>query len=282
MWNQPEYNNAVNKICTDYVASNGNLTINDLATKVAEDAQLSPEGIRTVVRLANVVVFENRFAKNAEDKTDDRMIEFEVGDPEIVINRVYANAKVAYDQTIKTASYAQELDLQADFISDMEKTAEDTGHYISAPNISKKNKPTKPAVRHLYKQAVASLHLNTLQAKAKWERLTKEAAAVLKAQDSRVAARTLLEKNALLMLGEDIIPELIQIQDLTTGAKTSTNLFDGVKIATVLHTHVAVNLKAHAPVLERIKEAQAARREYIKNRNSLIWLKNNESVKTSV
>ena len=61
MWTRKQYEDAAQQIGNAHTASGGAQSINDLALKVAQDNGLNPEGIRTVVRLANVAVFENMF-----------------------------------------------------------------------------------------------------------------------------------------------------------------------------------------------------------------------------
>ena len=63
MWQRNNYEDAAQKIGKEFAENRGNNTvsINQLATKIARDNNLNPEGIRTMVRLANVAVFEEIF-----------------------------------------------------------------------------------------------------------------------------------------------------------------------------------------------------------------------------
>lgn len=301
MWMKKDFEDAAQKIGTDFMASAGAVTIDDLATKVAEDARLSPEGIRTVVRLANVAVFENRFNKSANDGDGDRMdaTDFEVGDAEKVINRVYANAKEAHLAATKTDTYNQQVDLFGDIAAPTEKVAayenEDEEEMVGLPDMgaSKKDdkddeedddseeesddseeekKASPQEIRHLMKRAHDRLHEKMVQSKIRWESHTKEAARRLVAIDGRVASRTAFEKDAVAMLGDGIVPELIQVQDLTSPKGSPTNLFGGEKLASVVTTHIAFTNAAQTPIIELLKEAQQARGEYVTCKASLSWI----------
>ena len=94
MWMRNDYEKAADTIAKEFAAGNGAVTINQLSTKIATDAGLNPDGIRTLVRLANVNAFNELFAKQAGK--EDRMFEFETGDPELVISALHSNAKLAH------------------------------------------------------------------------------------------------------------------------------------------------------------------------------------------
>lgn len=123
MWTRAEFDNAATQIGKDFAASEGQMRINDLATKVATENNLNPEGIQTLVRLANVVAFQELFTKRAG--SEDRMIEFEVGDPDLVISNIYSETKQAAVAQQKFASVSS-YDRAMDYYGPMSvKTAED-------------------------------------------------------------------------------------------------------------------------------------------------------------
>jgi hypothetical protein len=123
MWTRAEYDNAATQIGKEFASSNGQMRINDLATKVATENHLNPEGIQTLVRLANVAAFQELFTKRAG--SEDRMIEFEVGDPDLVISNIYAETKQAAVAQQKFASVSS-YDRAMDYYGPMSvKTAED-------------------------------------------------------------------------------------------------------------------------------------------------------------
>lgn len=122
MWMRDDYEKAASVIAKEFAAGNGAVTINQLSTKFAADAGLNPDGIRTLVRLANVNAFNELFAKQAGK--EDRMFEFETGDPEIVISSLHADAKVAHDVNSPVA--LDKHDMLADYFGGFStKTAED-------------------------------------------------------------------------------------------------------------------------------------------------------------
>jgi hypothetical protein len=306
MWMKKDFDDAAQKISSDYMAAGGTVTINDLVTKVAEDAQLSPDGIRTIVGLANVAVFEHRFAKSAEEQAEDRMdaSEFEVGDADIIINRVYQNAKEAHFKAHTTVTYNQQVDLFGDISMSSEKTAGDDsededseelvglpdtgtskkkdkekdskGHYSGEDEEKKEASYSKAEIRLLFKRAEDRMKERAVRAQVRWENLTKEAASRLIAQDSRVIARVSFEKNAAAMLGEDVLPELTHIFKLTSKVDTPLNLFGGEKVASVMSTHIVYNNREQLPIIELTKEAMQVRKEFVKNINGLKWLKENK------
>lgn len=116
MWTRAEYDNAATQIGKEFASSNGQMRINDLATKVATENHLNPEGIQTLVRLANVAAFQELFTKRAG--SEDRMIEFEVGDPDLVISNIYSETKQAAVSQQKFAS-ASSYDRAMDYYGPM-------------------------------------------------------------------------------------------------------------------------------------------------------------------
>lgn len=64
--------------------------LNDVCVKAAQDDALNPEEIRTLVRLSNVAMFQRIFKQKASTGAPDRHVDFDVGDPEAVIQRLHA------------------------------------------------------------------------------------------------------------------------------------------------------------------------------------------------
>ena len=82
-WNEREFIAKAKDVAHKFVTKQG--ALNDLSEKVARDEALSPDEIRTLVRLANVAAFQELFATK---QGSDKMIEFDVGDPEVVVRRI--------------------------------------------------------------------------------------------------------------------------------------------------------------------------------------------------
>jgi len=294
MWTRKDYEVAAQKIGEDFAASGGQKTINDLSLKVAQDAALNPEGIRTVVRLANVTAFEKFFEKGAADGAPDRMIEFSIGDPEVIISQLHQDAKTAYVQEKTASNYNRTLDYHADFKYDqppMEKTAfgdpvhmgvsaafkgtELAQNLLKKKKKKKKKKVSKKEAAFLFKRAEDKMKEEQRQAQRNWMISLEKAASLLVATDSRISAREMFEKNAASLLGEDIIPELNMVHTLTSPKNTEVNLFGGVKIANVLDTHIASISHAQRPIIGLLKEANAARKLSNTKEAGLKWITDN-------
>ncbi len=276
MWTREEYENAAQKIGEDFVASCGETSINDLSLKVAQDAGLNPYGIRTMVRLANVAAFEKFFEKGAADKTPDRMIEFGVGDPEVVIAQLHKNAQDAQVQEKTAERYSRVTDYNADFKyapEPLEKTATVIpGVELTTPA---DNPPSPAEVKLLFKRAEDRMREEHRQAQHYWASSLEKAAKLLISADSRVEARTAFEKNAASLCGEDIIPELRRIHVLTSPDGANINLFGGEKTASVIEKHVASVTAQQKTIIELLKSANVARKDSHLKEAALQWIEEN-------
>lgn len=76
---------------------NAGVTLNDSVTKMAQQEDLNPEQVRRLVEATNTATFLQKF--NSMGCTDaaaqDRVVEFETADPNVVINRMLETAKTA-------------------------------------------------------------------------------------------------------------------------------------------------------------------------------------------
>ena len=86
-WNESEYVKRANEIASQHVISKKSL--DELCEKVARDENMNPNEIRTLVRLANVATFQELFKRKDDG---DKMVEFDTGDPEKVINNIVSEA----------------------------------------------------------------------------------------------------------------------------------------------------------------------------------------------
>jgi hypothetical protein len=103
-WTENEYVEQAKDLARRHVTTNK--TINDLAEKVAKEQTLSPDEIRTLVRMTNVQVFQEKFAAMAGDH---KMVEFETGDPEAVIQRIHQEAAPTQSANIHNDKLASEI-----------------------------------------------------------------------------------------------------------------------------------------------------------------------------
>jgi len=274
MWTRKEFEAAAQKIGEDFVALNGTESINDLSVKVAQAGGLSPEGIRTVVRLANVAAFEQTFEKSSQAGDADRMIEFAVGDPEVVISELHSTVKESQVLARATNGYCK----TNDYFGDVEYPKiplEKSAAYIE-PVVEEKL-PSKAEVNLLFKRAEDKMKEAQHRAQHRWENSISKAASLLVAGDSRISARTAFEKDAASLLGEDIIPELRMLQTYTSPKGSDIVLFGGEKIATVIDTHIASSSKVQQPILDLLNVANTARKESHLKAAGLKWLEDNRT-----
>lgn len=82
-WTEDQFIEKAKGVAKQHVVSKRPLT--ELAQKCAEEHALNPDEIRTLVRLANVAAFQEHFAAKQDG---DKMVEFDVGDPEAVVRRI--------------------------------------------------------------------------------------------------------------------------------------------------------------------------------------------------
>lgn len=267
MWQRSNYEDAAQKIGKEFADNRGNNTvsINQLATKVARDNNLNPEGIRTMVRLANVAVFEEVFHKQAG--STDRMFEFEVGDPEVVINTLFQETKTAMD---KVASAPCGYDFGADYYGDLdapvqkvaEAPAEEVAAYISPL-----------AVKQRMLQAQEKIAMEKKEHEFEWVEALEKAAKLLMVAAPPVHACIALEKDALSILGEGIVPELTVLKEMTGRCKQA--LLGGEVVSDVLARHAANPAPEGRGIIQMLKTAQDARNQMLVCKQGLEWLADN-------
>jgi hypothetical protein len=268
MWARKNYEEAANQVAEMFISSNGKDSINQLSTKIASLHNLNPEGIRTLVRLANVSAFEKTFAKRAEEKSPDRMIEYEVGDPEVVINNLHKEAlenvpeeKTAYDRT-------------QDYYGDIEKQTEKIAEEI----VPEPEKPeyTAAAMKYAFVKSRERVFMASKQLESRWADQMDKAAQLARTGIRFVADQEVFEKNAAATLGETILPELRVLRSMVTPPDSGI-IFGGVKVAEVLDKHVAVIPETQRPIISLLKEARETRVEYENCRRSIEWIDKNSS-----
>lgn len=257
MWNRKEFEDAAENIALKHTESKGATSINKLAEDMARSSSLNPDGIRTMVRLANVSVFEKLFAAKTGE---DRMIEYEPGDAEVVINSIFAAEKVACEaQLSEKTAYDRAQDYHGP-LSSTEKTANASEHFVGK---SDDRMPTRRELKYVVQRAREKLAEEQATAKYKWtEAMEKLAYNVnLFAQSPRERAR--FEKLAVAALGEQVIPEL-QALNLQAGRGMEFPLFGGEKLADVLDRFSTSPSSNERAMLDFIEGAKHARIE-IKN-----------------
>ena len=115
MWTRKDYEREARSIAKTFAATKGEQSIHKLAAESARANNLNPEGIRTLVRLANVDAFNEEFSKMSGD---DRILDFATGDPEQVIAELQneAETKVASVQSVLSGvpGYDRAVDYEID------------------------------------------------------------------------------------------------------------------------------------------------------------------------
>lgn len=267
MWQRSNYEDAAQKIGKEFAENRGNNTvsINQLATKVARDNNLNPEGIRTMVRLANVAVFEEIFQKQAG--AADRMFEFEVGDPEVVINTIYQETKTAMD---KTASTPADYDFSSDYYGDWE---EPTQKVAEAPVEEPVEYISPLVVKQRFIQAQEKIAMEKMEHEYEWVEALEKAAKLLMVAAPPVPACITLEKDALSFLGDGIVPELTVLKEMTGRCKQA--LLGGESVSEVLDKHAANPSQESRSIIQMLKTAQDARRQMLVCKQGLDWLTEN-------
>lgn len=271
MWQRADYERAAQTIGKDYAASwpSGTTTINQLATKTARDNNLTPEGIRTMVRLANVAVFEDIFPKYAGS---DKMFEFEVGDPEVVINNLYNETKTAMDRSLPGTQ--TDYDRQQDYYGDLNTPFTSFDKEAAAPEPVSEISVPKHILREKLLQAREKLALEKQEHEFEWVDALEKAARLMAVAAPPIPACITLEKDAVSTVGEGITPELTVLREMT-GRCTKHAFLGGEKVAHVLEHHVANPSADMRSIIEMLKEAQSARQQIGVCRQGLEWLANN-------
>jgi len=272
MWQRSNYEEAAQRIGKEFSDNRGNNTvsINQLATKVARDNNLNPEGIRTMVRLANVAVFEEIFHKQAGDK----MFEFEVGDPEVVINTLYQETKIAMDGMANTpTNYNFDADYYGDFVNEKApvqsiKIAEvlpEESVYISPV-----------AIKQRCMQAQEKIAMEEKEHAVEWIDALEKAAKLFNVLSPSTPESITLEKDALAIIGEKAVPELTVFRELT-GKCTKYALLGGKSVNEVLDKHIANPSIPSQSIIHMLKEAQNAREQVAVCKQGLKWLAQNST-----
>jgi hypothetical protein len=294
MWTRAEYDTAAEQIGRDFAASGGQSRINDLATKVATENNLNPEGIQTLVRLANVAAFQELFTKRAG--SNDRMIEFEVGDPDLVVSNLYSGVKqaaVAQQKYASVSSYDRAMDyygamtvkVAEDETDETEELEDDKATPVSEEETvlgKKVDAPdATPEAALLDKRAMAKFNVKRAQEAidAESRRLMHEWGMALEkaAQSVRVVfGKPTFDKQAFYAdvvadLGVNVIPELKAVNMLNGGDVDEIN---SEKMASAPEHRVSTlsQTKETADILALVKQASAARQKREGYTASLTWL----------
>ena len=253
MQTRTDFEQAAQKIADQFVASKGADTINKIATDLAKTAGLNPDGVRNMVRMANVATFTKVFSAATGP---DRMIEFEVGDPEVVINNLFSGAQESVKQASDTS-----YDRAKDYFSDFPKTLEKIAYDAPTAVIENEPKVSKRYLVHIMKEAGETLKQEKAQLEYRWLDNMEKAAHILQLvcenKNSEVAR---CEREALAKLGQETLPELKILHFMTTKERDGF-LYDQEKVASVVEHELAIDNSKFKNVFTFLKTASDVRKE---------------------
>jgi len=264
MLTKNDFEKAAETIAKQYMQTEGNKTINQLAKKIASDNNLNPDQIRTMVRLANVSVFGKLFqTKTGEDKN----IQFETGDPEVVIDALYDDTK-----TLKLASNADTYDQTLDFYGDM-YTVEQAEKTAAAEEDPDETKPiklgySKKELVMQLKRASDRFDIRSKQAEQRWKTCMETATSMFNktAGMEKTSHFSKFEKD-VLAANTELIPEVQALRVMSMRGKVASPTKETLE--KIANTHVA-NLQGDTKeIFEHLKQAAAARLDYQECRECL-------------
>jgi hypothetical protein len=257
LMNRNQYEQAAKDIADAFVIDPTGQSINGLSVKTAQSHNLNPDQIRTVVRLANVEVFQRLFEKKADG---DKMIEFTTGDPEAVINDLYKDAQGNVNAGLaKTAGYDMARDFYGDFPKeDFTKEAETTPkEEVEVLRINPQE------LKFNLNEASDKLRIDKFAAELKWKESIEKASSSFKQAHGLAAGAEFseFEKNALSIEGEDFLPEMLVLQGMV-GGNAANSLACGEKIASLID-QVGIIRDEDKVTMQFLKTAQTSRHEYL-------------------
>lgn len=247
-WNEADYLDRAKQIASQHVTSG--TTLNDLTEKVARENALSPDEIRTLVRLSNVEAFRAHF--EARKEAEDRNVDYEVGDAEAVIRRLVDGArpmpglKVAADLWDQVASIPDERTEERYGALPVEKVAAEE---IPVTHLH-------PLQWALNREKIAEdLRIALQQADAQWGSKIAEVHQYLDHAPGYGLDYATFCKDALALFGSKVAEDL---RLLGESLGHTTFDFSEAKIASIQETHLAGPATPALRCLEKAAEARLA------------------------
>lgn len=263
-WTEAEFIERAGRIAHDHAVSKKPL--NDLSEKVARDDNLQPDEIRTLVRLANVATFQELFKRKDDG---DKMVEFESGDPEAVINRIVTAAQEAPQSANihndKLASLWTAPDMMV---------AKRLGRAFDDPAQEKLASDSAPApMRHdlavlALRKLAEEFEIERISAGQRWETLTDKLAATFRRAPGYGPSFGEFEKDAYADVGDAAQPELHTVRE---SLRLPAEPVPAEKIAHFQNHRVVEDTEN----LRLLKKAMAAREDYNHFTAGLKWIEDN-------
>jgi hypothetical protein len=272
MWTRQEFETAGQKIGTEFTALNGEISIDTLATKVAQDGGLNEEGIRTLVRIANVTAFENLFSKKASDGAPDRMIDFKLGDAEAVVRNIREQSS-QYPALQKVAAYNRAEDLYADLPIEHVEMTKEAG--VSSEETAPEKAYAAPVLKQRYNAAYDRVQQEYLQLAERWDATMEKAANIVKYSLGSHKYNE-FEKHAAAYFGDNSFG--VELYALPQFSNVKSDLFEREDMALTAIEKIAsetvVNTMTDAEnsILLLVKEAHTTRMQMDNLSNGLSWL----------
>lgn len=246
MWTLDDYGKRATEIARAFCAAQ-DVGGNDLGShveKVARENALNPEQIRRLGRATNKAVFGEKYASSRG--APDRRVDFTPVDPEAVIERMQGATPAPPPPVTKTAAYP---DLPDPRFRPREKTAaEVVDRYLLAPP-----NPVKRA-SHLQKIAQET-PVELMRLNVRWKHKLAELAETCRGYRHDHDA---FEKNALAVLGADVMPELNRVRE---ELKLPLLSFNHEKLAFLVEERL---LGTENELTRTLKEAMEVRSEYVR------------------
>ncbi len=261
-WNESEYVRRAKGLAEAHVISGKGL--NDLAEKVAREESLTPDEIRTLTRLTNVATFQEKFARKNDG---DKIVEFEPGDPEVVIQRIVTAAATPPESAnIHNDKLAQEIpDLMREIRLGRKFDAPETEKVASDAPLEK---PMRYDMAILCMRKLAEeFEIERLQQGDRWDRTLATLSTRFKTAGRRTPDYNEFMKSAWASFGADVLPELIQLHEdlrLVVPAVPAAE-----KLAELADRHLVSDTPEH----KLLTEAVEARHGYKKITNAQAHLK---------
>lgn len=248
-WNEAEYVSRANEVARQFVVEKKPL--NDLCEKLARDEAMNPDEIRTLVRLSNVAAFQHLF----KDKQGDKMVEFDVGNPESVIQRIQSSVDdPPQPANIHNDKLAQEC-------PDMMREIRLGRKFDEAVKLAHEEVPERPMKRDLAvilgRKLAAEFDVERRVHGNVWEQNLRKLAQVFRRAPGYGQSFGEFEKAALAEFGLDAVPELTQLRE---DARLSAATYDTEKVAHLQERHV----HEESPELATFRVAVDARHAYVK------------------
>jgi hypothetical protein len=214
---------------------------------------MNQDEIRTLARLTNVAVFQEMF--RTKSASEDRMVEFETVDPELIISRLTKTASVA-DTTAATASIKVASAFE---LPDLRKAPLEAEKV--AGELEERDAPRPLQIMRLRKLA-STLEADALSAGYRWDLAVNGLARTFNKAAGYGPAYAEFEKDAYATAGMDALPELTALRtELRMPAPEPVS----EKVASLQDRH----LVGESAALTKFREARAAREAYVKLSSAL-------------